>query len=399
MTPWLTIVGIGEDGADGLSPAARHVLDSAEILVGGERHLKMVSGGKAERLAWRSPLAATLDDIAARRGKRVVVLASGDPLWFGAGATLAGRFPPEETIVLPQAGAFSLAASRLGWPLADVATLTLHGRPLDRLALHLAPEARLLVLTEDGKAPAVIARYLTERGWGPSRLTVLERLGGAKERRLDGTAENWPHPPGADLNTLAIECRPGPKAQALSRVPGLPDYAFVHDGQLTKREVRAATLAALAPLPGQLLWDVGAGCGSIAIEWRRAEISARAIAIERDTARRDLIQRNASALGVPGFEIVAGEAPGALQGLPAPDAIFIGGGLSVDGLAEACLKALKPRGRLVSNAVTVEGEARLLALHAKHGGQLTRIAVSRAEPVGPFQGWRPLMPVTQWVLG
>jgi precorrin-6B C5,15-methyltransferase / cobalt-precorrin-6B C5,C15-methyltransferase len=399
MSAWLTIVGIGEDGVAGLSPAARRALENAEVLVGGERHLKMVAGDRAERLAWRSPLAATLDDIAARRGRRVVVLASGDPMWFGAGATLAGRFPPEETIVLPQAGAFSLAAARLGWPLADTATITLHGRPLDRLALHLAPGARLLVLTEDGRAPAAIARYLTERGWGPSRLIVLERLGGAKERRLEGTAEEWPHAAGADLNTLAIDCRPGPKAQPLSRVPGLPDHAFVHDGQMTKREVRAATLAALAPLPGQLLWDVGAGCGSIAIEWRRAEPSARAIAIERDAARRDLFQRNAAALGVPGLEMVAGEAPAALKGLPAPDAVFIGGGLSIDGLAEACLAALKPRGRLVANAVTVEGEARLLALHGQHGGQLTRIAVSRTEPVGPFQGWRPLMSVTQWSLG
>jgi precorrin-6B C5,15-methyltransferase / cobalt-precorrin-6B C5,C15-methyltransferase len=328
-----------------------------------------------------------------------VILASGDPMWFGVGATLAGRFPLEETMVLPQAGAFSLAAARLGWPLADTATVTLHGRPLDRLALHLAPDARLLVLTEDGQAPAAIARYLTERGWGPSRLIVLERLGGPKERRLDGMAEDWPHAAVADLNILAIECLPGPKAQVLSRVPGLPDYAFTHDGQLTKREVRAATLAAMAPLPGQLLWDVGAGCGSIAIEWRRAEPSAPVIAIERDAARRDLIQRNAAALGVPGLTIVAGEAPAVLKDLPAPDAVFIGGGLTVDGLAEACLAALKPRGRLVANAVTVEGEARLLALHGKHGGQLTRIAVSRAEPVGPFQGWRPLMPVTQWILG
>jgi precorrin-6Y C5,15-methyltransferase (decarboxylating) len=395
---WLVIVGIGEDGLDGLSAVAKHLIDEAEVLVGGERHLALVQAHKAERLAWRSPLVATFDDIAARRGQHVVVLASGDPMWFGVGATLAGRFPPEETLVLPQAGAFSLAAARLGWPLADVATLTLHGRPLDRLALHLAPGARLLTLTEDRNAPAAIACYLTARGWGPSRLTLLERLGGPEERRVEGTAADWLHPPGADLNTLAIDCVAGPKARPLSRAAGLPDDAFVHDGQLTKREVRAATLSALAPLPGQTLWDIGAGSGSISIEWLRAAPGTRAFAIERDESRRDFILRNAAALGVPELYLIAGAAPAALRDLPTPDAVFIGGGLSVDGVVGACLQALKPGGRLVANAVTVEGEAQLLVLHAKHGGQLTRIAVSRAEPVGKFQGWRSLMPVTQWVL-
>jgi precorrin-6Y C5,15-methyltransferase (decarboxylating) len=274
----------------------------------------------------------------------------------------------------------------------------LHGRPLDLLALHLAPGSRVLALSEDRHTPRAVADYLTGRGWGPSRLVVLEHMGGAGERRHDGTAAAWPHAPGADLNTLAIECAAGPKAQVLPRAPGLPDHAFVHDGQLTKREVRAATLAALAPLPGQTLWDVGAGCGSIAIEWLRAVPTARAFAIERDAARRDFIARNAAALGVPQIEIVAGEAPQALAGLPPPDAVFVGGGLSLPGLIDTCRTALNPQGRLVANAITVEGEAQLLALHAGHGGQLTRIAVSRAEPVGPFQGWRPLMPVTQWTL-
>jgi precorrin-6Y C5,15-methyltransferase (decarboxylating) len=395
---WLTLVGIGEDGLDGLSPVARRLVDGAEVLVGGERHLALAGAHKAEKLVWRSPLVATFDDIAARRGRRVVVLASGDPMWFGVGATLAGRFPPQEMTVVPHPGAFSLAASRLGWPLAEVTALTLHARPLERLALHLAPGARLLVLTEDGKAPASIAAYLRDRGWGSSRLTLLERLGGSLERRLEGKAEGWPHPPGAELNTLAIECVAGPKARPLSRSAGLPDDAFVHDGQLTKREVRAATLSALAPLPGQTLWDVGAGSGAIAIEWLRAAPGTRAYAIERDESRRDFILRNAATLGVPELNLIAGEAPAMLADLPAPDAVFVGGGLSVEGLVETCLKALKPGGRLVANAVTVEGEARLFALHGKHGGQLTRIAVSRAEPVGAFQGWRALMPITQWIL-
>lgn len=398
MTPWLTLVGIGEDGLDGLSPVGRRLVDEAEVLVGGERHLALVGAHKAERLAWRSPLVATFDDLAARRGRRVVILASGDPMWFGVGATLAGRFPAQEMIVVPHPGAFSLAASRVGWPLAEVTSLTLHARPLDRLALNLAPGARLLVLTEDGKAPAAIAAYLTERGWGPSRLTLLERLGGPHERRLESNAEGWSHPPGADLNTLAIECVAGPKARPLSRLAGLPDDAFVHDGQLTKREVRAVTLSALAPLPGQTLWDVGAGSGAISIEWLRAAAGTRAFAVERDAERRDFILRNAATLGVPELNLISGEAPAMLADLPAPDAVFVGGGLSSEGLVETCLQRLKPGGRLVANAVTVEGEARLFALHGKHGGQLTRIAVSRAEPVGAFQGWRSLMPITQWIL-
>lgn len=395
---WLHIVGIGEDGINGLSPAARAVVERAEVLVGGVRHLAMIPDGAAEKLSWTRPLPATFPELAARRGRRVVVLASGDPMWFGIGATLARQFPRDEMMVLPHAGAFSLAAARLAWPLATTATISLHGRPLEALALNLVPEAHILALSEDGSTPAAVARFLTARGWGPSRLTVFEHLGGDRERRLDGTAEDWAHAPGAELNTLAIVCRAGPKAVVLPRTPGLPDDAFVHDGQLTKREVRAATLAALAPLPGQTLWDVGAGCGSIGIEWMRAADHAPAIAVEREAARRDYIQRNASALGVPGLRVVAGEAPDALAGLPAPDAVFVGGGLSTPRLVETCLAALKPGGRLVANAVTLEGEAALIAWHGRSGGDLTRLAVSRAAPVGPFQGWRSLMPVTQWLL-
>jgi precorrin-6Y C5,15-methyltransferase (decarboxylating) len=394
---WLSIIGIGEDGLVGLSPAARRLVDRAEVLVGGSRHLALVGATQAEQLTWKSPLEASLQDISARRGRQVVVLASGDPMWFGIGATLGALFAPEEMTILPQVGAFALAAARLGWPLADVAAISIHGRPLDLLALHLAPGMRILALAENRQTPQAVAAYLTERGWGPSRLVVLEHLGGAAERRIDGTAENWAHPPGADLNTIAILCAPGPNVVAWPRTAGLPDHAFVHDGQLTKREVRATTLAALAPLPGQLLWDVGAGCGSIGIEWMRAASGARAIAIERDAARRDYIARNAAALGVPTLRIVAGEAPAAVVDLPAPDAIFVGGGLSTPRLMDTCRPVLKPGGRLVANAVTVEGEAALFALHSTYGGQLSRIAVSRAEPVGGFQGWRALMPVTQWV--
>lgn len=395
---WLTVVGIGEDGVAGLSPAARSVVERAEVLVGGARHLAMIPPSSAERLRWLSPLEATLPEIEARRGRRMVVLASGDPLWFGIGATLVRHFAAVDMTILPHTGAFSLAAARMGWPLADTAMVSLHGRPIEILGLHLAPGAHVLALSENGTTPDAVARYLAANGWGPSELTVLEHLGGAVERRLDGTAAEWPHPPGADLNTVAVVCRPGPRAVVFPRTAGLPDEAFVHDGQLTKREVRAATMAALAPLPGQTLWDVGAGCGSIGIEWMRAAEHAPAIAIERDEARRDYIARNAAALGVPGLRIVAGDAPAALAGLPAPDAVFIGGGLSTPQLVETCLSALEPGGRLVVNAVTLEGEAALVAWRGRHGGDLVRLAISRAAPVGPFQGWRSLMPVTQWAL-
>lgn len=396
MTPWLSIVGIGEDGLAGLTPAARALVDGAETLVGGERHLALVPHAKAERLTWKTPLSLTVDDIAARRGTRVCVLASGDPMWFGIGVTLARRFAREETTVVPHLSAFTLAASRLGWPLADCACLTVHGRSMDLVAPYLAPGAKLLVLSEDGDTPWQIAEWLTKRGWGLSRMTVLVRMGGPQERSVDGIARGWNAPRCDDLNTLAIECVPDPGTRALSTVPGLPDEAFAHDGQLTKREIRAATLAALVPLPGQLLWDVGAGCGSIAIEWMRAAPRGGAIAIEREASRLDLIARNANTLGVPRLKPIAGEAPDALAGLAAPDAIFIGGGISHPQLVETCWAALKPGGRLVANVVTIEGEAVLAQWHAKLGGAMTRLAISRLEPVGPYHGWRALMPVTQW---
>ena len=320
MRAWLSIVGIGADGLPGITPAARALIDAAEVLVGGARHLSRV-GGHADRLTWETPLSRPVDAIAARRGRRVVVLASGDPMWFGIGVTLARRFPREEIAVLPHLGAFSLAAARMGWPLADVETVTLHGRPLDLLALHLAPGARLLILSENGETPGRVASFLRDRGWGRSTITVLENLDAADERHASGMAAQWNAGPCGDLNTIAVHCVADPDARALSRAPGLPDDAFAHDGQLTKREVRAATLAALAPLPGQLLWDVGAGCGSIGIEWMRAARNARAVAIEREPSRQALIAQNAASLGVPRLRVIAGAAPGALAGLDPPDAI------------------------------------------------------------------------------
>jgi precorrin-6Y C5,15-methyltransferase (decarboxylating) len=396
--PWLAVIGLGEDGVGGLSQTARALIAGAELLVGGARHLALVPEGAARRIAWLTPLAATVAVIAEHRFRPVVVLATGDPLCYGIGVTLARRFPAAEMLMLPQPSAFSLAAARLCWPLAQCVTLTLHGRPLEQLLLHLAPGARLLILSHDAGTPAAVAALLRDGGWGPSLMTVLEHLGGPREAIRSATADTWPAAPGADLNTLAIECRPGPGARPLSRFAGLPDDAFAHDGQITKRVVRAASLAALAPLPGELLWDVGAGSGAIAIEWLRGGRGLRAIAIERQPKRCALIARNAAALGVPRLELVAGEAPAALAGLPAPDAVFLGGGSGAPRMRETLWQALRPGGRLVANAVTVAGEARLARWQGELGGELTRIAVQHAAPVGAHLGWRPQLTVTQWLV-
>ena len=395
MKPWLAIVGIGEDGLAGLNAAARTLVGTAEILVGGERHLAMVPSGGGERLTWQRPFSDTIGAIAARRGRRVVVLASGDPSWYGVGAVLARHFPIGEMTILPHPGAFSLAAARLGWAIADCAVLSLHGRPVDTLRLHLAPHRRLLLLSEDGTTPRAVANLLTELGWGPTRLTVFEHLGGPREAVPCEEAQHWGERQSADLNTIAVECRAGPEARPLSRFAGLPDDAFEHNGQLTKREVRAMTLAVLAPLPGERLWDVGAGCGSIAIEWLRAIEGGDAVAIERNPDRAAMIARNAAALGVPGLNIVTGTAPQVLAGLDAPDAVFIGGGISDPELLPTAWDALRPGGRLVANIVSLAGERVLLDWQARYGGVLTRISVSHVAPLGMQEAWRPLLPVTQ----
>ncbi|QGU32507.1 precorrin-6y C5,15-methyltransferase (decarboxylating) subunit CbiE [Thermochromatium tepidum ATCC 43061] len=394
-SPWLTIVGLGEDGLAGLGEPARRAIAEARLLFGGARHLALIPERPGqERHPWPTPFDLAYDQLLTRRGQPVCVLASGDPMWFGIGAQLAQRLPPEELCILPAPSSISLAAARLGWAVQDVTVIPAHGRPLARVNLHLATGARLLVLSADGATPARLAAQLTARGYGPSRLTVLERLGGSAERRIEGQAAHWDHPECDPLNLIAVECRPDPDTLPLSRRTALPDAAYEHDGQLTKRDVRAATLARLAPSPGELLWDVGAGCGSIGIEWMRADERCRAIAIESDAGRCTLIERNREALGVPDLILVAGRAPEALDGLEPPDAIFIGGGLRVAGLAERCWSALKPGGRLVANAVTVQSEAFLVELRARIGGELTRISVAHAAPLGRFDGWRTAMPVT-----
>jgi precorrin-6Y C5,15-methyltransferase (decarboxylating) len=398
MTRWLTIVGLGEDGLAGLSPIARARVEDAEVLIGGARHLALVGDHRAEKLTWRTPLTATVSDIAERRGRRVVVLATGDPMWFGVGVTLARHFAPEEYEILPTIGAFTLAAARLGWPLGETETVTLHGRPLDSLTRVLAPGARVLALADNGDSPRAVAELLVRRGYGASRLRVLEHLGGPSEAIRDGVAAQWGDQRCADLSTLAIECRADADTLVRSRAPGLSDDAFENDGQLTKQVVRAATLAALAPLPGELLWDVGAASGSIAIEWLRAVPRTRAIAIERIAERAAVCRRNAATLGVPELVVIEGEAPAAFAGLKPPDAVFIGGGLGGSDLVDTCWRVLKPGGRLVANAVTVDGEAALLALRTRLGGSLTRIAVAHCAPLGGHLGWRPALPVTQLAL-
>lgn len=400
VSPWLTVVGIGEDGMDGLAPAARSVVETAALLVGGARHLDLVPDAvRAERLPW-SGLEDTVGVILARRGSSgVVVLASGDPMLYGLGATLARRVPPDEMVVLPHASAFSLAAARLGWPLQDCRLLTAHGRPLEAIVPHLTPGARLLILAADGTTPAALAALLRTHGFGPSAMTALWHMGGPREGRRAAPADGWDAVPTPDLVTLAVRCEAEPGTAALPRTPGLPDDAFRHDGQLTKRVVRAAAVSALAPLPGQRLWDVGAGCGSVAIEWMRTCDGTAAVAVEQHAGRRAMIAENARALGTPTLAVVAGTAPDALaEAGPAPDAVFVGGGVSRPGLLETCWAALKPGGRLVANAVTAEAEARLLDRRAAWSGRLSRLAVSHLEETpGGLHAWKALAPVTQLV--
>lgn len=394
---WLSVVGIGEDGADGLSPAAREAIGTAEVVYGGTRHLDLAGSLIAgERRVWRSPLSGSIDEIASLKGRPICVLASGDPFHFGVGATLARSIDPAQMQVMPHPSAFSLAAARLGWPLQDIVTVSLHGRPLDLIRPHLHPAARILALTSDEHGPAALARMLTDTGFGLSILTVLEDLGGPEERVRSQMAMGFALDDLSALNICAVTVVALPEARVIPLTPGLPDDLFEHDGQITKQEVRALTLAALAPRRHELLWDIGAGSGSVGIEWMLADPSLRAIAVESKSDRVKRIERNAKAIGVPGLQVVTGSAPAALGGLEAPHAIFVGGGGSDAGVMDAARAALRPGGRIVANGVTLEMEQVLLRLHAEIGGTLTRLAVSRASAIGGMTGWRPAMPITQW---
>jgi precorrin-6Y C5,15-methyltransferase (decarboxylating) len=398
---WLSIVGIGEDGIEGLGELARGLIESAEIVFGGPRHLSLAAPlirGIAR--SWSSPFDPSVTEVLAHRGRPVCVLASGDPFQHGVGSVLARHVAPDETIAVPALSAFSLAAARLLWPLPQITLISLCGRALDFIRPHLQPGARILALTSGASAPTAIADLLCAAGYGASQVTVLEALGGPRERVRSTHANTFNFDSIAALNTVAIEVAGDPTARILPRTPGLADALFEHDGQITKREIRALTLSALAPRRNEHLWDVGAGCGSVAIEWMLADPSLSAIAIERRSDRAARIRRNAAAFGVPDLQVLEAGAPEALSGLEPPDAVFIGGGATTPGVIETAQAALRTQGRLVINAVTLETEAVLLNAHAHHGGSLLRMQIHRASPVGSEEArllsWRPAMPITQW---
>ena len=379
-TRWLSIVGIGEDGLDGLSAAAKRLINDAELVIGGRRQLDLAAALVQNEMVWPSPLLSAVPEILAKRGRPICVLASGDPFSYGIGATLAAHIPAEEMLCLPAPSAFSLAANHIAWPLQTTVCVSLHGRPLEHIIPHLQPGARILALSWDARTPLAVSKLLCDRGMPGSQITVMERLGGPNERVRTASAEQPCFEGCNALNILAIEIKAGLNAVIIPRAQGLSDDMFEHEGQITKREVRAITLSSLAPRTGELLWDIGAGSGSISVL----------------PTKRTRTSRSAAALGVPNLRVVNGSAPVALDGLETPDAIFIGGG-ATDAVLAAAIKALRVGGRLVANAVTLETESRLVAQHAQRGGSLTQIAIKRAEALGSSSAWRPAMTVTQWV--
>nr|WP_221219671.1 precorrin-6y C5,15-methyltransferase (decarboxylating) subunit CbiE [Prauserella isguenensis] len=376
-----------------MPPASRAELETCDVLLGGPRQLDLVPDGPYEKRPWPSPLLPALDDVLAElTGRRVGVLASGDPLLSGIGGTLVRRLGADAVRIVPAVSSVTLARARLGWTAEETDVVSAVGRDARKVLRVLAPGRRVLVLSSGADTPGRVAALLADHGFGDSTLTVLENLGSPEERRLDGTARDWPHDAVAPLNVVAITCT----GRAYSLLAGLPDEAFDHDGQLTKRDLRASALARLAPTPGELLWDVGAGAGSVAIEWCRAHPVNRAIAVESRPERADRIARNGANLGVPDIEVVTGRAPDALTGLAVPDAVFVGGGVAGAGVLSACWDALRPGGRLVAHGVTLEAEQALAAQYADRGGELTRISVERAAPLGGLTGWSPARAVTQW---
>jgi precorrin-6B C5,15-methyltransferase / cobalt-precorrin-6B C5,C15-methyltransferase len=418
----IVVVGIGADGWAGLGERARSAVEQASEIVGSERQLALLGSTPASVRPWPSPMGPLVDELVARangepgasngalagaggRGEQaaavdgggtVCVLASGDPMLHGIGATLAARVPRERLVVHPHPSALALACARLGWAEAEVELVSAVGRPAQSLVRVLQPRRRVVAYATGTDGASEIARVLCEHGFGPSRVVVLEQLGGEAERVHESSAREWGERAADPLHVVAIECACEPGTQALARVPGLPDEAYANDGQLTKRHVRAITLAVLAPMPGALLWDVGAGSGSIGIEWLRAEPGARAIAVERDEQRAERVRANALRLGVPALEVVHGRAPEALCELDGPDAVFIGGGLTTPGVIERCWFSLRPGGTIVANAVTLEGE-RVLGHAREHcGGELARIEIAHADPLGSFHAWRGQLPVVQW---
>jgi precorrin-6B C5,15-methyltransferase / cobalt-precorrin-6B C5,C15-methyltransferase len=397
MDARVSVVGIGADGWEGLPPASRATVLAAEVLLGGSRHLALVPASVATRQPWPSPLLPALPALLERYdGRRVVVLASGDPLLSGIATRLVALLGPDRVDVQPSVSSVSLARARLGWSAESVDVVTLVGRDVAAVRRWFSPGRRLVVLSSDGSTPAQVAALLVEDGYPASTMTVLGDLGGPTERRLDRTAATWGVRPAPTLNVCCVEVAADVSTRVLSLVPGLPDDAFEHDGQLTKRDARALALSRLAPGPGQLLWDVGAGAGSVAIEWLRCDPRCAAVAVEASPERAGRITRNAARLGVPALDVRHGSAPSALDGLPAPDAVFVGGGATVRGVLECCWERLRPGGRLVVHAVTLETEGVVTSWCRRVGGELTRVSLEHAEPLGSFTGWRPARSVVQW---
>ncbi|QGP81298.1 precorrin-6y C5,15-methyltransferase (decarboxylating) subunit CbiE [Sphingobium sp. CAP-1] len=390
--PWLTIVGVGEDGWDGLAGPARAAIDAADMVMGPARHLALLGQHRGRAVEWPVPFADGIAPLLAQRGRRVVALASGDPFWFGAGSSLTRHLEPGEWIAHPAPSTFSLAAARLGWAVQDMACIALHAAPVTRLRPHLAPGRRIVALLRDGAAASEVAAYLKDQGFGASTLHLLEALGGPRERvraiRADAPMpEDIVHPV-----AIGIDC--AGEGRVLPCASGIADDWFDHDGQISKRPVRALTLSALAPRPGETLWDIGAGSGSIGIEWLLAHPANRTVALEADPLRAARIRANAAALGVDRIEILIGRAPDLLPD-GVPDAIFIGGGLS-QALLERLWARLPAGRRLVANAVTLESEALLARWQADKGGDLLRIDLAQAAPIGSRRGWRASYPLVQW---
>lgn len=397
-TPWLTIIGIGDDGWNGLSCRQQEIIAAAQYIFGGERHLGFLPPqfkGKAKK--WTSPFMKGIDEVLALKGQNIVILASGDPMFFGAGATFLRKLRAEEVVVLPHASSFSLAAADLGWALQDVCCLSIHGRPVRSIVGNLQPNNRLIILSENKDSPAVLAKLLEKEGFGRSQLTVMEHLGGSKERIRSQQADQYSLDDCEDLNLVAIHCLADSERVGYTCCSGLPDEAFLNDGQLTKQDVRAVTMAHLAPKFGEVLWDVGAGCGSISIEWARAAKGARAYAVEKSPKRQEFILKNSDHFGVIGVQLIRGEAPSVLENLEKPDAIFIGGGFTHPDLFDYCWDSLKAGGRLVVNAVTLETVALLQAKAEQIKARLIHFTLSEAAPLGNFHVWRSSLPITMMI--
>ena len=393
---WLSIIGVGEDGVEGLSSAARQAVTDAEIVFGGQRHLRLLANLiRGETVAWPSPIRSAIPRIEEMRGRPVAVLASGDPFHHGIGSVLTEVVRAEETAVFAAPSSFSLAAGRMGWAVQDAGLVSLCGHPVETLLPQLQPSRRLLVLSADETTPNAVARLMSENGFGASRIAVLEALGGPSERVRECRADAFDLADVARLNTMAIAVEAEQEARIVPLGAGLDDALFETDGMLTKREVRAVTLSSLAPRAGELLWDIGAGSGSVAIEWLLAHPANRAVGVERRADRAARARRNAAALGVPRLEVVEAEAPGALGSLPAPDAVFVGGGIAHEGVMETAWDALSSDGRLVANSVTLESDLILGGFVGKAGGTLTRLSVERLDRIGGMRGFRPAMTVTQ----